>query len=92
MRKLPVFYTALFILQLVIAIICAPHSCEWGNSFYFFTGIFCGLAAAVIPFFQKQWQVFKRLYTGLLLLLLSVVLWCTQFMLLDFRILCGRLF
>jgi len=91
MKKLPVLYIALSVAQFIVAIICAPQSCAWGNSVYFFIGLVCLAVAFILPMFHRQWKLYKRRMFGLLFALVSVILWCAGFMLLDFKIIC-RLF
>ena len=86
MKKPMLYWVVLFVLQFIVAVICAPYSCEWGNTVYFFTGVVCLFIAFLLSIFQKQWTFGKRLLVGLLMLLLSVVLWCAGFGLLDFKI------
>jgi hypothetical protein len=81
----------MFCLQLLLAYICAPHSCEWGNGTYFYFGVGCAAVSFILPFFQKQWKIFKRVGLALVLALASAGLWIGGFMLFDFRIIC-RLF
>jgi len=90
-RKIYAFYIALFAFQSIVAFICAPHSCEWGNEVYFDIGIICLVISFLLPFFQKGWTKGKRIGFGILFLLISVILWCAGFMIFDFKIFC-RLF
>jgi hypothetical protein len=90
-KKLYVFYIALFVMQGIVAFISAPYSCEWGNEVYFDVGIFCLVISFLLPFFQKHWTTGKRIGLGFLFLLISVILWCAGFMIFNFKVLC-RLF
>jgi hypothetical protein len=91
MKKIYVPYIILLITQVIFAIACGPHSCEWGNSLYFYAGIACATVSLALPFFQKKWPLEKRVAYSLLYLLISVTMWIAGFMLFGFRIMC-RLF
>lgn len=81
-------YLLLLLAQVVLAIICGPHSCEWGNAVYFWAGVAALLLSLLAPQLQKEWPWGKRIGFGLLFLLGSVVVWCSGFMLGEFRIMC----
>ena len=91
MKRAYRLYLFALLLQLILAFVCAPHSCQWGNGVYFALGIITLLFSFVLPFFQKEWPQSKRLLLAFLFLLGSVVIWCVGFMLADFQIMC-RLF
>ena len=86
-----VLYIILLATEIILAIICGPHSCEWGNQVYFYFGIASLALAFIIPFFQKELSWKKRIGYGFLFLLGSIIVWCAGFMLGEFKILC-RLF
>jgi hypothetical protein len=86
-RLLPAFIIVLTT-EIIAAIICGPHSCEWGNSLYFYSGIVCAVLAFILPFFKKTFKLKKQLVYSLLFLLLTAIVWCAGFMLFGFRILC----
>jgi hypothetical protein len=82
-------YIILFTLQLFAAMLCGPHSCEWGNTVYFFMGIACMVIAFTLYISQTKCKLQKRLVMSTLMLLLSAVFWCACFILFDFRIMCA---
>jgi hypothetical protein len=87
-KKIVTQYISLFVLQLLAAIICGPHSCEWGNTMYFFSGIACLATAFALYVMQTKCKLQKRVTMGLLMALMSVAFWCMGFILFDFRIIC----
>jgi len=91
LKKIYIYYFVLFAIQAILAFICAPHSCEWGNTVYFYIGVCCLIISFLLPFFQKGWTTGKRIGFGFLFLLISVILWCAGFMIFNFSIMC-RLF
>lgn len=84
-------YIGLFLSLLVMALICGPHSCEWGNAVYFSYGLFVLVLLLFLTFFRKGLSMGQKIGFALGLGLLWVVLWVAGFLLGDFRILC-RLF
>lgn len=84
-------YLVLLVLQIILAFVCGPYSCEWGNGVYFSFGILSLLLSFLCPLLQKDWPQSKRILLGFLFVLGSVLLWCAGFMLGEFRIMC-RLF
>jgi hypothetical protein len=91
LKRLTAVYLVLFAVQFLVAFICAPHSCEWGNAVYFYAGIFFLIVAFLLAFLQKKWTIGKRIALGILFLLISAVLWCAGFIIFNFSIIC-RLF
>lgn len=91
MKKAYRAYTVLLFLLVVLAIVCGPHSCEWGNTVYFFAGVAALVLCLFLPALQKEWSRRKRVGTALLFALGLVVFWCAAFLLGEFRIMC-RLF
>ena len=88
MKSIFLLYIILLVAQIILAFICGPHSCEWGNTVYFYSG-FAGLVLAfLLPLLQKEWPVNKRIGYCLLFLFGSVVTWCAGFMLGEFKIMC----
>jgi hypothetical protein len=79
------------VVQIILAVICGPYSCEWGNSVYFYFGIGSLTLAFLLPLLQKAWTANKRIGYSLLFLFGSVIIWCAGFMLGGFKIMC-RLF
>lgn len=88
MKNLPRYRILLLVLLLIIGIICAPKSCEWGNTVFFFCGIACLLLAVAISMFNGRQNKQRRLWAALGWLALTVVSWCALFLLLDFKIMC----
>ena len=88
MKRLYLLYIILLVAQIILAFICGPHSCEWGNSVYFYCGVVGLTLAFLLPLLQKAWPVNKRIGYSLLFLFGSVVTWCAGFMLGGFRIMC----
>jgi hypothetical protein len=86
-------YSYLFIFSslLVMALACAPHSCEWGNTVFFFYGCFIFLLLFFMPFFYKELNRNKKIARSLGVSLLAIAFWLLLFMICDFRIMC-RLF
>lgn len=91
MKRIYSLLIILVVIEFITASICAPYSCEWGNSTYFYTGLLLAAIALLLPFLQKPWSVQKRIGIGLLFALAIVIIWIIGFMLFDFRIMC-RLF
>lgn len=91
MKRAYVLYSVLLFVQIILAFVCGPHSCEWGNAVYFSFGVAGLLFSFLFPLLQKDWPQGKRILLAFLFLLGSAVLWCTGFMLGEFRIMC-RLF
>jgi hypothetical protein len=88
MKSISLPYIILLVTQIILAFICGPHSCEWGNTVYFYSGIAGLTLAFLLPILQKAWPVNKRIGYSLLFLFGSVATWCTGFMLGGFRIMC----
>lgn len=88
MKKILILFSILAITQIILAIICAPYSCEWGNEVYFYFGVGAIIVSIFLPFIQKNYPLKKRIGFAILLPVLSVVLWVTEFMLFGFRIMC----
>lgn len=84
-------FVVLNAIQIVLAFICAPHSCEWGNTVYVYTGIFSIAVSFILPVLQKNVSVAKRIGYGFLFAFIIVVVWIACFMLCSFSIMC-RLF
>ena len=85
------FYIGLLLSLLMMALICGPHSCEWGNAVYFGFGLFVFVLLLFLPFFRKGLSMWQKVGFALSIGLLWVVLWVGGFLLGDFSILC-RLF
>ncbi len=88
MKRAYRLYLLLLLVQIILAVVCGPHSCEWGNTVYFSFGVAALLLSFLFALFQKDWSRRKRIGTGLLFLLGCGVLWCAGFMLGEFRIMC----
>ena len=91
MKKLYLLFIFLLVLEFLLAFICGPYSCEWGNPTYFYTGIIFLLVSLILPLLQKQWPGSKRIGFALLFALITLVVWVLGFIAGDFRIMC-RLF
>lgn len=91
MKKIYLFFGALLVLEFILATICGPYSCEWGNGVYFYSGIVIALASLALPFFQKEWVMGKRIGISLVFAGAVIVIWVIGFMVFEFRIMC-RLF
>ena len=91
MKRIYTLFAILLVIEIILAIICGPHSCEWGNSVYFYFGIFSLAVSFILALLQKEWPLGKRIGYGFLFLLVSVIVWCAGFMLCGFSIIC-RLF
>jgi hypothetical protein len=88
MKKAYLLYGLLLLSTGILAIICGPHSCEWGNGVYFASGLGGLLLAILLPFLQKDWPRKKRIGKGLLFLLGLIIFWCAGFLLGEFRLFC----
>lgn len=91
MKRITSLFIILIVIELMTAWICAPYSCEWGNSTYFYTGVIIAVIALLLPFLQKGQTHLKNIGIGLLFMLGSVAVWIIGFLAADFRIMC-RLF
>jgi hypothetical protein len=88
MKKAFRFYLLLQTVQLILAFVCGPHSCEWGNTVYFCFGVAALVLSFLFPLLQKDWKQKKRILFAFLFLPGSVVMWCAWFVLGEFRIMC----
>ncbi|MEJ0104398.1 MAG: hypothetical protein WDO19_18325 [Bacteroidota bacterium] len=88
MSKLYIFFGILSIIQIILARICGPHSCEWGNKTYFYAGILIAIAGFILPYFLTGWSAGKQTGLGFLFLLLSAVVWIAGFFIGNFKIIC----
>ncbi len=75
-------------IEIILAIIFGPHSCEWGGQAYVYAGIIGLIVTLLLPFFQKNWSFIKRILYSLGFSSLLAMIWITGFMLCDFRIIC----
>ena len=91
MKKMYILFVVLLAMQIILAIICAPYSCEWGNTVYFYGGLICLAVSFVLPLLQKDRPMPARLGFGFLFLVITAGTWIASFILNDFRIMC-RLF
>ena len=88
MKKFYLLLVLLLVLEFILAAICGPYSCEWGNDVYFYSGIGILPASFILPFFRKSWTAARRIGFGLLFVLAALVVWVIGFMVCDFRIMC----
>ncbi len=81
-------WTAIF----AFAFIAAPHSCEWGASAYFLTGVagFLGLFMAPIVVHTDR-TMLRRMLPGLGFAAVTLIVWTAGLFIANVRILC-RLF
>jgi len=91
MKKMYIFFVVLLAMQIILAFICAPYSCEWGNTVYFYGGLFCLTISFILPMLQKGRSTPARLGFGFLFLIITTITWIACFMLNNFSIMC-RLF
>ena len=91
MQRIYIILIALFVAEMILALIAGPYSCEWGNTVYLVTGIAVLLVSVTLPFFQRLWTMQRRVGFSLLFLLASLLMWIVGLFAGDFRILC-RLF
>ena len=91
MKTRTIIVLGLFFVQILAAVFFGPYSCEWGNEYYFFTGLACLLTMILIMLLQRQWDVLKRLGYAVLFSFGSLVVWFLGLLLGDFQLLC-RLF
>jgi len=88
MKRIYLLFSIVLLAEIILGFICGPHSCEWGNSLYFYSGIVCTILAFLLPLFQKTPAFKKKIVYSLLFLLIAVIVWCVGFMLFGFRIIC----
>jgi len=88
MSKLYILFGVFCTIQIILATICGPHSCEWGNKTYFWSGIIILIASFLVPFSQHGWVLGRQLGFGFLFMVLSTLLWIAGFLLGGFRIVC----
>ena len=91
MKRAYRLYAVLLLTEIILAVVCGPHSCEWGNGVYFYFGVSALILSFLFPLLQKEWPGKVRIVTGFLFLLGSAFVWCAGFLLGEFRIMC-RLF
>jgi len=91
MKRAYLLYGVLLVAEIILAVVCGPHSCEWGNAIYFSAGLAGLLLSILFPALQTEWSGRKRVLTGSLFLFGLLLLWCAGFLLGEFRIMC-RLF
>jgi hypothetical protein len=87
-KKVYFSLAVLLAIEIILAFICAPYSCDWGNTVYFYAGIFVLIASLLLPGLQKNWTIAKRTGYAFLFALIIVVVWIACFMLFDFKIMC----
>lgn len=91
MQKEYPLYIGLLISLLVMILICAPYSCEWGNTVYFYFGLAVSLLLLIKPFFQQKLRIGQKMGKAFGLSFLWIVLWVLGFLFGEFSLLC-RLF
>jgi hypothetical protein len=90
-KKVYFSLAVLLAIEIILAFICAPYSCDWGNAVYFYAGIFILAISILLPFLQKTLSTAKRIGYSFLFVLINIVVWVVCFILFDFKIMC-RLF
>ena len=80
-------YLLLFVSELIMALICAPHSCQWGNNLYFTYGCICLFICFLIPFFYKI-TLKAKLLSSIGLSFLNVIIWAVLFLACGLRVIC----
>jgi len=91
MKKIFLLLIALLAIEIILAFICAPYSCDWGNTLYVYAGMFALVVSFLLAVLQKSWSTTKRIGYGFLFVLITAVVWIACFMLFNFSIMC-RLF
>ncbi|HKO80808.1 MAG TPA: hypothetical protein VJU78_10445 [Chitinophagaceae bacterium] len=91
MKKIYFLLIILLILEFLLALVCGPYSCDWGNTVYFYSGITFVLISFILPLLQKQWPTGKRIGFAFLFAMATLIVWLLGFIAGDFRIMC-RLF
>jgi hypothetical protein len=91
MNKTLIAYLVISVTELIVASIYGPRSCDGGFEIYFWTGIFCVIVSAGIPFTAKSETIKWKIGFSILLSIVSVLIWVGGFALGNFRIIC-RLF
>lgn len=86
-----VLYIALVFSQFIVAFICGPHSCEWGNTVYLGYGFMGLLLIFFFPLFKAEWSLTQRFGYAFGFSLLWLLMWVLGFIAGDLRIMC-RLF
>jgi hypothetical protein len=88
MKRIYLLYIILFAVQFILAVICGPYSCDWGNTVYFYFGVFSLIVSLLLPLFQNNMPAGKRIGYGSLFLFISAALWITGFMICGFSVMC----
>lgn len=86
-----IIYVALVVIQFILAFICGPYSCEWGNNVYVGYGFIGLLLIFFFPFFKADWSLTQRFGYAFGFSLLWLLMWVLGFIAGDLRIMC-RLF
>ncbi|HEY1039570.1 MAG TPA: hypothetical protein VGF30_09215 [Bacteroidia bacterium] len=92
MKSKQIFFAGVFVfiqlMQISIAFATASNSCGEGGERYAITGVVCLLLDFLIPFFNTNSQLWKRILFAFLLAILSALIWILGFVISDHRIMC----
>ncbi|AEE50575.1 hypothetical protein [Haliscomenobacter hydrossis] len=91
MKTLYVIYIFMFISQLLLALICGPYSCEWGNTVYFWYGLIGLILIFLLPFLGVERTMQQRFGYAFGFSILWLLMWVLGFIVGDLRLMC-RLF
>ena len=81
-------FVVLNAIEIILAFICAPYSCDWGNTVYVYAGIFSIAVSFILPFLQRNLSIAKRIGYSFLFAFITVAVWVLCFMLCGFSIMC----
>jgi hypothetical protein len=88
MKTVLLIYLALVVCQFILAFICGPHSCEWGNTVYVWYGLIALLLIFCFPYFRSELPIYQRMAYSIGLSALWGVLWAAGFIAGGLRIMC----
>ena len=74
---------------LILAFVVAPHSCEGGLQFYFWSGITAGATLVALPFLLRMSRSFLiSLGWAIAFLIFGACIWLTGIFVANVRIIC----
>jgi hypothetical protein len=88
MKNVYFLLIALLATEIILGFICAPHSCDWGNTVFFYAGIVALFISLLLAILQTRWSGLKRIGFGLLFILITAIVWIACFMFLGFNLIC----